>query len=489
MSMSTDNENCYSGEPTRWTNVCYGITIHGTSIAGIRSSRSTGGVIHHSSIVTLDQESWNEWIIEAGKPGKTTVGCVSVQESLTLWLTAPFASITKAKKVLPSLLDIQIPFPLEDCLYQFLDIRRTPDNTTRALAVAARRKDIVTRLEKYQAQGLDPVLLDHEGVALWTQSIRELPLPDELIRIILYLEADHTTVVIGIGARFLNAHSIQHSFPSFSSHNVKHASSSDKLDNASVDLFVQAVQRFLHAEVETERPVQWIGCGPGALNHDFMDAVHRRLSEQWPGSMAKHQSPEFFLTRALTTRVLHREPLTCNLRRNDLTHPAILDRVRKQAVFSAMLFLIAGLLLCGINASWRFMNGHRLTRMKQAVSMLAERLAPGVRIPYGREVMETEQAVNKQSELTAPFLNTFTPLLSTRLKDVINAGKKHNLTFETLSLRKTNITITGTAEDWDQCDQFKQCLEAMGYSVALDREEAMVDTLVRFSMKGEVFSR
>ena len=90
-------------------------------------------------------------------------------------LRADSASRAKAEKVFPSLLDIQLPFPLEDCLYQFVEFRRTSEGMVSALVCAARREAIQACLDRYQAQGADPMLLDHEGLALWTQSLVEWP--------------------------------------------------------------------------------------------------------------------------------------------------------------------------------------------------------------------------------------------------------------------------------------------------------------------------
>lgn len=40
------------------------------------------------------------------------VGCLLQRESFTRWLTVPLAAAAKARRVLPSLLDIELPFSL-----------------------------------------------------------------------------------------------------------------------------------------------------------------------------------------------------------------------------------------------------------------------------------------------------------------------------------------------------------------------------------------
>lgn len=483
----TEIQDCYSSEAGPRAKVCYGASLSGASLTLARASRATGSA-RVTAIHPSDQSEWQQFLAEAGKPGTIVAGCVSVQESLTLWLNAPFSSMSKAKKVFPSLLDIQLPFPLEQCVYQFLDVRRMPDKTIRTLAVAARREQVNALLQGYQARGIDPELLDHEGVALWTQSLREMPLAPGLTRIILYLAGDHTTAVIGKRGQFTSAHSLRHGAVRGSEH-VRFDQSSPQVQPISSDSLAEHIQRFLHAEIEPGTPIQWVACGTGALDASFVDALHQRLSAEWPGPAALHKEPESFLIRALSTRALYCEPLRCNLRNGNLTHPSILRWARRQAVTGAVLLMATGLLLCGLNVAWHLMSARRFDRVKYAVTSLAADLAPDSRIQYGMEVAEVTKAVDKQTKVAAPFLDAFKPSLSVRLADIVNAGKDCQLKFETLSLRKGGVLIAGTAEDWDQCEQFTDRLQAMGYAVTLDRQEAVADTLVRFTVKGDVLTR
>ncbi|MCX6997673.1 MAG: hypothetical protein NTV49_11445 [Kiritimatiellaeota bacterium] len=99
--------------------------------------------------------------------------------------------------MLPSLLDVQLPFPLETCLYQFPVVRADAAGRIRALAVAARRTEIAAQLDRCRALDLDPVVLDHEGLALWTQSLVEIPLAPPALRVVAYLGAFRTALAVG----------------------------------------------------------------------------------------------------------------------------------------------------------------------------------------------------------------------------------------------------------------------------------------------------
>ena len=200
--------------------VCYGVTLSGGVVVTVRAWRTLCGTVRQAVLTPGDAAARHPSVdgpAKSARSGGATVGCLAVQESLTLWLNSPLVSCAKAEKVLPSLLDIQLPFPLEDCVYQFVEFRRNPEGTVSALVCAVRRKAIQACLDRYQAQGADPMLLDHEGLSLWTQSLAEWPIAPRgrqaPYRVLICLANDHTTLVIGCGKRYGNAHSLQMSSP------------------------------------------------------------------------------------------------------------------------------------------------------------------------------------------------------------------------------------------------------------------------------------
>ena len=483
-----DRNNGGGEAPAQWPGVtfpfqarsCYAVIPAGEAAVIVRSRRVSLGRVRHGIVASADAVAWQQWLMDAGRPGNVVVGCMMVQASLTLWLQTPFASITKAKKVLPALLDVQLPFPLESCHYRLVDIRRMPDGTTHALVVAARRESLRTRLEAYRAERLNPVLLDHEGLALWTQSREEWPLPAEAHRLILHVDTDHVTLVIGQGDRYQNAYSIQVHLPSLTA-------AADS--RAALAGLVERLQRIVRAELQAEPQVHWLACGAGAQQAALISGLHQPLAVEWPGPLTIHRTPETFLARALGARALTRGPLRCNLRIHELAHPLLLRQIRRHTLTTAALFLAAGLLLCGLNLTWRLLTARRMTAMKRAVATLAGVLAPEARIPYGQEVREAQKAVSQRVELEAPFLNVFAPSLMTRLADIMRAGKIQGMAYETLTLQRKDFLLTGTSADWDQCEQLAMRLKALGYAVKLERQEAIADAQVRFSIKGEVTSQ
>jgi len=448
--------------------VCCGMTLSGGAAVMVRAWRSSGGTVHQAILAPGDAAAHRQGLAESDRSGGATAGCLAVQESLTLWLNSPLASRAKAEKVLPSLLDIQLPFPLEDCLYQFVEFRRTSEGIVSALVCAARREAIQACLDRYQAQGTDPMLLDHEGLALWTQSLAECPAEPRRHRILIYLADDHTTLVIGCGERYGTAHSLQMPPPP-----------------AADDGLVNRLQLLLHAGLPAGVGAQWLFCGARAGETAVVETLHRSLTRDWPGPLTRHKEPASFLARALCERALKRGPLRCNLRQQTFTHPAVRRAVDGRARNAAVGILVAGLLLVGFSLTSRLLGEHRLNLIKAEIAAMAGELAPGVTIPYGREIPEVQKAWEKQALLTAPFMDAFAPSLAPRLAEVVKAGRASAVRFETLSLRRNSLALTGVAEDWDQCGQLEQRLKALGYAVKLQRQEAIAENEVRFTVNAE----
>ncbi|MFH1476871.1 MAG: hypothetical protein ABIH24_05210 [Verrucomicrobiota bacterium] len=510
---------CRSAMPFR-PRVCYGMTLVPDGAVTVRARRSSGGTVRHTVLTpgamaacrppgsagvsrrsglakgkALPPSSGSAGLWRTSRPGESasgpaelernggmTAGCLTVTESLTLWLNSPLVSRAKAEKVLPALLDIQLPFPVEDCIYRFVEFRRTPAGTVSALVCAARREAIQSCLARYQMQGVDPMLLDHEGLALWTQSLVEYPVrnvmsvggPAELrrgpmpYRVLICLANDHVTLVSGCGERYGNAHSLQMPTP----------------PTADGDL-VNRLQLILHAGLPDGVGVQWLFCGARANEAAVVEALHRSLTLVWPGPLNLIEEPASFLARALCARALKHGPLRCNLRQQTFMHPAVRRAADGRARTAVAAIMVAGILLVSFSLTSRLLGERRFNRVKSEITALAGELAPGVTIPYGREIPEVKKAWEIQALQTAPFLEALTPSLAARLAEVIQAGQASAVRFETLSLRRNSLVLTGMTEDWDQCGQLEQRLAALGYTVKLERQEAVAEAEVRFTVNAE----
>ncbi len=395
-----------------------------------------------------------------------TVGRLLIRDSLTLWLETPLKAPDKAVKVLPALLDIKLPFPLEDCVYRMVECGKAPSGAAHILVCVARRAGIEGCLQEYRALGLEPWFLDHEGLALWTGSLAEFPAQTDAARVVIRLECDHVALVIGVGRQYCCAHSV-----------------SRNLDAPAPQELLGKIQRVLRAELAPDAPVQWFFCGTAASEAETVLALKEALMREWPGSWTAHADPDVFLARALAGRFLEAGALRCDLRQDAMLHPRVRSAIAVRARRAALLTLAAGLVLIGLNVTVLCAGQTRLERMRAAVAGLARELTGAAAVPYGREAAEAQKALDRQLAQMEPFLRMALPSPAIELAGIMRAGQAAGVSYQSLTFRRSDLAIKGSARDWDQCDLLQRLLEGLGYTVTLDRQEALAEDSVRFSVQ------
>jgi hypothetical protein len=396
-------------------------------------------------------------------------------ESFARWLQTPLASRSKARKVAPSLLDIQLPFPLEECAYDMVRFRVSGDGKFDALAVAARTQDIAARLDLFQRAGIDPMRLDHEALALWAQGLREIPVERNALRIIAFIGDGHSTLVFGRGTEFLSAHSIR--------------AGTAELEAASSEparRFVLRAQQLLRAQVPEPgaQSVQWIWTGP-AVSKTFTRALEDGLRPLGEISFLAARDPTRFLARAIAESVLEGEPLSCNFRLGPLAHPEELRHRSRQKSRIAAAVLAAGLLICGLNAGWRVLLARQKETVQEKLTSLAQQMSQMARVPRGQELLVAERAGREQAPLTAPFLQAFEPSLTTVIAGIVGLAHKHNMAIEYLSLKKDAVSIRGAAAEWTQGELLAGLLRERGFAADIQRQDAGADERVHFTIKAQ----
>jgi len=463
-----------------WVGSCYGVDMQAGKPVVVRAERNRGRV--NCFTVSVNDPSF----LNGLQNGKAVVaGCLSAGESFSCWLESPFLSYRKALKVLPTLLDVQLPFALEECVYGFVEMAQkspvgrndetpkepAPAGNTgamRALAVAARMEDVQKKMESFAVFGLDPVTFDYEGLALWTQSFAEAPsvagAGDNVFRVVIYLGMERSTMVIGRGMEFISAHNISRG------------------QNSAAQ-----ISRLLKAQLKPEpgrsADIRWMWAGPGAGDAGLVGKLQESLRSEWPGPSVVHDKPETFLARAVATRALTAGPLRCNLRTGPFVHPFITSRVEKETVRTALIYLAAGLLMCAVNLAWNTMVSRKELALETATSSLADKLA-GYHVAAKGEgrVKVVRDALSPRKEMLKPFLRNFEPSLMEVIGAITDLAKKNDLHYESLSISREKVNISGTAVNWRKCDVLMDFLKQKGYAVRMDRKESLSDERIAFSI-------
>jgi hypothetical protein len=429
-----------STTPTDWARTAYGIDENGGHpilVKAVRRGRSL-------SFSKADAE-------EASRPASRTVlaACLFQRESFTRWLTAPIASSRKAATVFHSLLDVQLPFSVEDCEVALLETMPTDDHTgTRGLVAGARREDIEKKLAGLAQAGMDPHLLDQESIALWYQGLSEYPPTrgDSVPRVVVYLGSDRITLVVGQAALFMGAHSLRQ--PE-----------------------VESIHRFLKSHFPTApATTRFFWTGPGAVLNE-VESLYASLAVRWPGSSKIVREPETFLARALAGRALTPFLTSCNLRSGRHLHPELARRQERQPTLWGRACLAAGLLLCLVNGVWLAATQHRITETQAALKALAVEVTGTPRgLPAGQEVLAARRAMEQKTQTLEPFLVAVDTPLRDTLKTILSLATGEGLTLETLTLSRKNGVIHGLAQKFEQGETLAQGLNGAGWTTSLERK-------------------
>lgn len=455
--------------PPSSARVAYGIDLTAVGLVVARATRRgktvrMEGRVHHEAPASVQAE------VAAGKA--VLAAALPVGASFTRWLRTPFASRAKANKVFPSLLDIQLPFPIEDCVYDFLAVRPTGSAQVETLAVACRNEDLLRRLDELREAGIDPERIDHQGLAMWTRSIDELPVEADTPRVVVYVGHDHCAFALGEGERFLAAYSTRVS-----------AADLTAADSLAVQQFVRRALQVLHLGTpgEPDAEVQWAWCGPGAEDRARLAVLEKALPLSSTRFMT-HEEPETFLARALAARALRTGPLSFNFRMGAHAHAAVVKRTARSRSSLTRAALLTGLLLCLANIGWELGLEARKDRLQAEITALATELA-GSRVPRGQELVRVGKRLEEQAPMRSAFLNFFQPSPLELVGAILGSAADNQLSLDSLTVRPDFISLRGTSEDWNRCKPLEDFILGRGFAVEMNLPDAGADELVHFSLQ------
>ena len=458
--------------------VAYGADLGRNHLVLVRAERNGSDTTLWQDVTTADKARLKS--ITSGIAADVTSGraqfaaAMPAADSSARWLETPLTTPEKALKVLPSLLDVQLPFPLETCLFAITALQPDATGHYRALACAARRNEVEARLEQHRALGLDPVVLQHEGLALWQEAAREIPLAPKTMRVVAYVGDNRTALAVSRGG---------HRDEIVSLHGIRLGA--DELaapEPPAVRQWAGRITQILRALPSTDsaEPIQWLWCGMGAALSAILESA---LATDARVRFKTLPEPATFLARALAHAALAGSPAG-NLRTGELAHASILahrERIRRHATLN---LLLAGLALMGCSLGWQAWLAHQDTLVQRQMLATAQHLTGAANIPYGQEVATVQRVLKQQTLELQPFLDAFRPSAAHDLAEVLAAARTAHVTLDALSYSGKSLILHGATDDWNHCDPLAARLRALGYAVELSREEAGVDELVRFTLKG-----
>jgi hypothetical protein len=454
----------------------YGVEYSGGKATVVRiqkGKRTTPEVLACGMDVTADPR-WKELTARISRDqesGQAMVASVAfAHDSFLRPLTAPFASLKKARAVFPSLLDVQLPFPLEQCRYAFTRQRPGPDGAIRGLAVAVPQERLVSILDSLRSLGIDPEWITQEALTLWRFATRQRPGPAARPCIVMYLGEDRTVVVAGNDREPASALGIRSAWITGP-------------DSAAQDKTTTRIRQFLAGnvrEAQVER-LEFLITGPLASRSEPMrdglgiDAARWQVVEQ----------PETFLARALADRLLDTSEPSDNLRTGDLAHPHTRraserreNRLCLAVAASAVLLALAGFMGAGAVE-----QQHRTLQKSIQAGTIA--LTGNPAIPRGQELFIAAQHVEQAAKKLEGFSTWLEPSAYPLLASTLRHAQSRGITLESLSIRPRALVARGSGPDWQDPEYLVIDLTRLGWHSEIERRDAGRDERIPFVVRAQ----
>ena len=389
-------------------------------------------------------------------------------------LRAPFASASKAAKVWPALLDVDLPFPVEAaaCCY---GASRIDHGGTVALAAAIRKSDLDAFEVDCRAAGVSATHCDAEVLALWDQLAVEAPAARAgMPRLLVWLGPDHVAVARGRGTEWMAAHVLRASF-----------SADDSAGRPAFDaLWISRMRQILAAHLaETgtaEMDIWW--AGPGAETEDGVAALRKALPAEFALRHEILRQPSSFLARALARRAA--EGSGANFKTSERAHPALVraESRRLRSAYGAVIAAsIAVLALNGGESAWR---KHRIDSVQRQLAAEAKAIV-GNAVLYGQERLMVEREIANRDAETQPFRTALDVAgMEGRLAAALEAAKALEIEISRFVLSPTEIWIDGSAASKQAIEGLTARLVAQGWEVSAETSVRASEGRQQFSLKG-----
>ncbi len=396
---------------------------------------------------------------------------VPAAQTVVRRLRAPFASAAKAARVWDSLLDVELPFPVESAARAYAGPRAENGGIV-AVAAAIRKPELAAFLDACRAEGLDPTHCDAEALALWSQQAAEAP-PARAgqPRVVAWLGYTHAAILRGRGGEFLAAHVIR-------------AAPAGADTAAFAGLWAARLPQILGmhlAETGGEELDFW-WTGPGAEDETLVAALRKALPAEIPIRHEIHRQPGTLLVRALARRAA--EDSGVNFRTGETAHPAVVAAAEKNLRRAYAGVLAAALLVLAVNAGAAVWRRSRAADLQEHLTRAARTIA-GKNIPRGQESLMVERAIVRRDGETQPFRDAMDPVgLEGQLARVIEEARALGIEISRLTLTSGALLLEGAAASIQAVEGLSDRLRLQGWLVQSESPGRMPDGRQQFILKG-----
>jgi len=412
--------------------------------------------------------------LEVEKGAAALAICAPAAQTVIRPLRAPFASLKKAGRVWDSLLDVNLPFPVESASCCYSNVRIEQGGTL-STAAAIRKSDLEACGEAWQTAGLSPTHCDAEALALWSQQEVEAPsVRSELPRAVVWLGEDHVSISRGCGTTFMAAHILRASPLAESPEEQK------AFDTLWMARMHQILTAHLAATSASEMDLWW--AGPGAEDESRVARLRKALPADIPLRQEIHRNPDSFLARAIARRALDGSGI--NFKTGEQAHPAVVRTQAKALTRAYAGVSAAALLVLALNLGISTFRQHRVESLQEQLSEAAQSIT-GHRVSRGQESLMVERAVTQRDEATQPFRNALDiDGMEGRFARVMEEADVLGIEISKLTVSPLALSVEGTATSIQAIEGLAERLRAKDWQVQTDSPGRTPEGRQQFILKG-----
>lgn len=450
----------------------------GADLTLVKGSRARRGVAFHTLYKSGTGQPektaalWAEIQYTQQKGRTILAAALPVHCASILTVTAPFASPSKARRVWPSLLDLQLPFAIEESVFSIVEAHPLPDGRTMAKAIVARRGPVRNLLERMSSSGATPNHLDFEGLALWSQSLHEKPNATlQYPRIVASVSANRVTVVVGRGKQFETAFSAQGCL----------------LKTAEAGGMRNRIVRSLRAVLQpSDLSLSWFWTGSSLSNFQDIESVQSALEAELGAIRWQiHEDPDTFLARALARRALKPDVWPCSLMTGDLVPPIETELTAQRVRRASRLCFTAASLLLLLNGFASYQMARQDAISQETLTAAAQEATGASYVPPKFELQTVRTFAERRRTDRAPIERAFQPPLTDTVRSLAAAAEKDSIRMEQLDLSSEKAVISGWTDHTVTGASVREAMEERGY-VSLDAGSVETQdgrTTLRYTME------
>lgn len=461
-----------------FSTISFGIDADASGWVAVRAERRWGRVVSETvGAVDADATAGGADFAElcaaisrVSPVRRAVTAAAPAAETIVRRMVAPKMGPARARKVLVSLLDAQLPFRIEDCAVVVSEWRRVGDGTE-ALAAVIRREALDRRLAELAAMGVAPTALDVEAIAAWDSACREFgePAPGET-RMVVHATLERWVCAVGGDTGLEGAVTVRE--PPAEAHDA------GAWNRADLIFRTASAGRCVEREC-------WIWMGrPAERVALWSQTMAERRGLGLAGRVLISREPETALARTLALRAVEGKLRQTNLLTRDKL-PVDVRRARDRvAVLAAGGLIAASVMLVGVEARRISALAQRERDWAAQLERRAREVGGLGRVQRGLEVRMARESVERQLAALAPLDRLFQPPQTASLAGLLRLAGPAQIHLEVVELSDRAVRLEGSAPDRDAARRPEEFLRMLGYEAKTEAGPARPDGRTPFVVEG-----